>query len=221
MNSWSRSNRKSSEQHWCKFQSHLISTSTLAKELWFHGSSACFCCAHVMTIFDTFWQWRTFSKFFLTFWQSLTTSFECEENSWCARNKLNKHHLKIWENRRATADTWWGRQPKAKTHTTENWELSSRPLTQHLMMGVVTTQRTESNRFTLKTYYKIGHRVQEMLHLDLFSSVSNVCIFPVFTGPPGESSCTQKRESPDHTLRKKQGQFFCHQCSPTPWSFKS
>jgi hypothetical protein len=83
------------------------------------------------------------------------------------------------------------------------------------MTGVVTTQKTESNQFTLKTYYKIGHRVQEMLHLDLFSSVSNVCIFPVFTGPPGESSCPQKRESfmfymasPDHTFRKKQGQFF-------------
>jgi hypothetical protein len=33
MNSLSRSNRKNSEQHWRKFQSHLINTSTLAKEL--------------------------------------------------------------------------------------------------------------------------------------------------------------------------------------------
>jgi hypothetical protein len=33
MNSWSRSNRKNSEQHWYKFQSQLINTSTLAKEL--------------------------------------------------------------------------------------------------------------------------------------------------------------------------------------------
>jgi hypothetical protein len=33
MNSWYRSNRKNSEQHWCKFQSHLFNTSTLAEEL--------------------------------------------------------------------------------------------------------------------------------------------------------------------------------------------
>ncbi len=103
----------------------------------------------------------------------------------------------------------------AKSKKSYNWELSSRPLTQHLMMAVVTNQKTESKWFTLKTYYKIGHRIQEMLHLDLFSSVSNVCIFPVFTGPPGEYSCPQKREfyvlhgiSWSHIQEKTRASFF-------------
>ncbi len=135
---------------------------------------------------------------------------------WCARNKVNKHHLKIWENRRATADTWWGRQPKAKK--SYNWELRTNwvPVPSHSIWWWEWWQpkKQKVTNLLLKHIIKLDREYKRCCIWTFFPVFQMFAFFQCLQARL-ESLLAHKRESftfymasPDHTFRKKQGQFF-------------